>query len=519
MGFDVIPPTSGIDHPNEDIAATVGDKLIVLTVSINSLQSLREIETKHSIEPSVVITTIDGGEMHLLRRSPGASAASSSQLTSQHIQVAVDSDVVSLPPSGGAKIVRMDATRWDEFAPVTQSFMDEVIRCSSSGSQGPPAAATVDVVAAMPKAEINHTQNENRETPTTDEKIRPERAVNVFDKYALGNVDELSQTVEQQKPLLGNIVRTRQATHLLAAPGTGKSLLGMGLAIEAIEQGRIDPRTIYWLNADDDFAGLMEKAKLAELHGFHMLGDGFNGFSVKRFAQDIEELIKANQAADMVLFVDTLKRFFDPMSKAESRYFTGIFRRFVLKGGTLVGFGHVNKHLGANGKPVPSGVSDLLDDSDALYVMHVVDPPPRPNEKTVLFECRKSRGPAAQRAAYSYADYEGISYHDRLLSIKEVDPRQLDALVCVEDRKTDEQVIKAIAECIQTGITNKIDLAKAAAKKAGCSRGAALGVIEKYTGDDTTRHRWDFTVQAKGAKVFALLNPPALIAATGEGAP
>jgi hypothetical protein len=59
-------------------------------------------------------------------------------------------------------------------------------------------------------------------------------------------------------------------------------------------------------------------------------------------------------------------------------------------------------------------------------------------------------------------------------------------------------------------------LAEAAAERAGVSKRKALQIIEKYTGDSPSEHRWTFTVGARGAKVYVLLTPQAPAPASPE---
>lgn len=50
-------------------------------------------------------------------------------------------------------------------------------------------------------------------------------------------------------------------------------------------------------------------------------------------------------------------------------------------------------------------------------------------------------------------------------------------------------------------------LAGEVATEAGISKRQALAVIERYTGNDPSAHKWSFTVRERGAKVFTLLAP------------
>ena len=69
-------------------------------------------------------------------------------------------------------------------------------------------------------------------------------------------------------------------------------------------------------------------------------------------------------------------------------------------------------------------------------------------------------------------------------------------------------MIASIEGCISSGIVTKMKLASAAADHVKVSHRLALKVIEKYTGEDATLHRWRYVVRARGAHVFELLERP-----------
>ena len=71
--------------------------------------------------------------------------------------------------------------------------------------------------------------------------------------------------------------------------------------------------------------------------------------------------------------------------------------------------------------------------------------------------------------------------------------------------ESDAKVIDAVAQCIREGIDTKMKLGVAASERSGISKRSALRIIEKYTGSDPEKHRWDFKVQERGAKKYRLL--------------
>lgn len=330
---------------------------------------------------------------------------------------------------------------------------------------------------------------------------------NPLDKYSLqGMSQEIEKDIKDQVHVLGEIALLGQSTVIYAAPNTGKTLLTMSLLIKSINQEQVDPNKVYYLNMDDSANGLLEKLRIAEEYGFHMLAQGYLDFKVSVFLDTIKDMVNTNKAKDVIIILDTLKRFTDLMDKKVTSHFTAIIREFDMKGGTVIALAHTNKNPGRDGKQVYGGTSDILDDFDCAYILDTISN--EANTKVVEFRNIKKRGNVALSVSYSYAEACNISYTDLLLSVQEVDPNQLISIKYEVENKSDAEVITATENCIKEGINTKMKLIEKAAERAKISKRAALKVIDKYTGDDPFKHRWSFAVRERGAKVFELLERP-----------
>lgn len=337
---------------------------------------------------------------------------------------------------------------------------------------------------------------------------QPVAMANPLDKYSLrGMSAALEKLTVEQIPILGQIALKGQSTVIYAAPNTGKTLLTLSLIIEGITQGRIDASKLYYLNMDDTGKGLLDKVHLAEEYYFHMLSEGHRDFRIGEFLGIVTELVENNQCRDVIIVLDTLKKFVDLMDKTRSSSFSKVIRRFVVKGGTLIALAHTNKNPGRDGKPIYGGTSDIIDDSDCAYTLAPVTSAADSSEKVVEFVNIKRRGNVAQNAAYGYTVESGISYNEILLSVRPVDPMQLAPMKQAEQLKSDAEVIAAVKVCILEGINTKMKLAEAAAAKAGISKRSALMLVEKYAGSDPAVHRWKYSVGERGAKIFEVLEP------------
>ncbi len=329
---------------------------------------------------------------------------------------------------------------------------------------------------------------------------------NALDRFSLRDHSrDLEKYAVDQIPLLGQLALMGQATVFFAAPNTGKTLITLSLLIKAIKLGNLDPEKTYYINVDDTGQGLITKLGIADEYRFHMLADGYQGFQAGAFMSIVTELIESDQAKGVVVILDTLKKFTDLMDKSKSSRFTQKIREFVIRGGTLVGLAHTNKNTGRDGKPVYGGTSDILDDVDCAYILATVSQDA--NEKVIEFSNIKRRGHVVQSAAYRFTLQSGISYDELLLSVELVDDMQVTVIKQIEAVRSDTEVIGTALVCINEGINTKMHLVDAVAKRSGISKRSAIRVIERYTGEDATKHRWKFTVRERGAKVFVILGP------------
>lgn len=325
-------------------------------------------------------------------------------------------------------------------------------------------------------------------------------------RYSLiGQSSKFEAMAQAATPLLGDVCLRGEATVWYAKHNTGKTLLFLHLAMEAIEQRRLDPDDLYYINADDSSAGIAVKMSLFDELGAHTLVPGQGGFKAEKL-EDLLLLAVSNDAArGSLVVIDTLKKFVDLMNKRQASHFAHVCRQFVAAGGTILGLAHVNKRRSEDGKPIHAGTTDILDDFDAGYTIDDLELTGQPGQKFVEFKRLKARGGGVQSVAYAYAAEDHVSYAERLSSVRLVDQDDLDGIKRVEEARTDAEMVAVVEQCIVEGATGKMALRNAVSSKGNISRRAATKVIERYTGDDPGQHRWKFVRKARGAMAYELL--------------
>ena len=89
--------------------------------------------------------------------------------------------------------------------------------------------------------------------------------------------------------VLQDIAILGQWTTLYASPNT-KTLLTLWLLREALQSLCLDGDDVFYVNADDNYRGIVEKTELAEQCGFHMVAPNHNGLNSVEIIQLMIEL-------------------------------------------------------------------------------------------------------------------------------------------------------------------------------------------------------------------------------------
>lgn len=324
-------------------------------------------------------------------------------------------------------------------------------------------------------------------------------------KYSLiHSIEELEKEAQEQVPLLGQICLKGQATVLYAKPNTGKTLITLNLLLKGIEEGRIEGDSVYYVDADDTSAGVLEKLCILAEKGVHVLAPGFQGFEARQLPQLLEEMIDDGSARGSFIILDTMKKFVQLMDKKQSSGFADIARRFVLKGGTVLGLAHTNKRDGPDGRPIYAGTSDILDDFDCGYMISEVRQPSVSAVRVVQFENLKNRGNVVGSIAYRYDLASDITYRDLLASVSETCPDIVEALERGAEIEEEQPIIDAIKDSIRAGGHGKMEIVGSVSRKFNLPRQAVATVLEKHAGEEAEKHLWYFRRGERGIQRYSL---------------
>ncbi len=243
---------------------------------------------------------------------------------------------------------------------------------------------------------------------------------------ATNRIDEMLKNLSKDICVVDGMALDGQITLFYAKPNTGKTLFLMRFIIDGIRNKNISGADVIYLNADDHYKGLLTKSKLAEKFGFLMISPAEAGVTTDYILTILDELAVSEEAAGMIIIIDTLKKFTDLMNKAVQKDFYALLRRLVAKNATVIIAGHANKKLDDDGKLIYEGTADTMNDVDCAYAMYVLEQ--TDNETIVEFRQEKSRGDVVARVSYGYRKRAGDSYRDLMDSVYKVDDNQAEKL-------------------------------------------------------------------------------------------
>jgi AAA domain len=184
-----------------------------------------------------------------------------------------------------------------------------------------------------------------------------------------GEGGALTEKAIKQEPLLGDVCLKGESTVWYAKPNTGKTLIALALITDAVNDHRISPHDVFYINADDSQAGYAAKVKILDDFGIHTLVPGEKGFSLTALIPALTTLAERGEASGKLIVVDTIKKVADLMDKRAMRKLGLDTRPFTMGGGALLLLAHTNKARGAKGELIYAGTSDLMEDVDCAYLI------------------------------------------------------------------------------------------------------------------------------------------------------
>ena len=183
--------------------------------------------------------------------------------------------------------------------------------------------------------------------------------------------NEQVAAIEAAEPIFLNLVWHQQSHIWVAEPNGGKTTLATYAAAEMSDNGL----TVLYFNLDASGPDIKHYQEHAARHSYALIAPMADGTSDEDAVEVLEALQEADDLSDHVVFLDTLKKFTDVISKAGAKAFYSKLRNLTRKGLTIVSLAHSNKYLGENGELIPEGTGDLKSDCDNMSLLYSVEDP------------------------------------------------------------------------------------------------------------------------------------------------
>ncbi|MFA0654139.1 MULTISPECIES: AAA family ATPase [unclassified Vibrio] len=307
------------------------------------------------------------------------------------------------------------------------------------------------------------------------------------------DLEKIKQEASESSFILDRFVLKGQSNTLFAPPNAGKTLLIINQLKEAYCAGRLNGLSAFYVNADDSQNGVIEKTEILASIGVHTLVPGYNGFKSHSLLRILDGLTAENAANNVVIIVDTLKKFADTMDKKNMRMFGIKVSEFILKGGTFIGLGHTNKNRDLNNSLVYSGTSDLMEDVDCIYMMDIEDEKMDQSgrqTKYIKLTNQKLRGNNALELTYAYEKSESMSYVDMVDSVYNVDSDTYSQEKILRDEESNfsrfmnqyQDAVSLITTQLSTTESDKTELRDHLVKHTDYGRDKCIEIIDKLSG-------------------------------------
>lgn len=307
------------------------------------------------------------------------------------------------------------------------------------------------------------------------------------------DLENIKKEAVESSFIFERFILNGQSTTLFAPPNAGKTLLIIKQLKEAYCTGRLNGLSVFYVNADDSQNGIIEKTEVLARIGVQTLAPGYNNFKSHTLLSVLDGLTAENDASNVVIIVDTLKKFADTMDKKNMRTFGIKVREFTLKGGTFIGLGHTNKNRDMNNNLVYAGTSDLVEDVDCTYMMDIEDEHMDQSgfqTKYIKLTNQKLRGNNALELTYAYSKSENMSYSDMVDSVYNVDSDTYSKEKILRDEENKytrfinqyQDAVSLITNLLSSTEADKTKLRDYLLKHTDYGRDKCIEIIDKLSG-------------------------------------
>lgn len=178
--------------------------------------------------------------------------------------------------------------------------------------------------------------------------------------------DEQVQEIEDSVSIWNDTIFHQKLHVWIAPPNGGKTTIATAAARGLVNQGF----EVVYINLDAGAADLKYYQAAASKDGYSLIAPLAQGSSEDDCVCLIEALSHDADLSSVVVFLDTLKKFTDVISKHQSKGLYKKLRAITVRGGTVIALGHTNKYKDSDGQLVYEGTGDLKSDFDIMMYLY-----------------------------------------------------------------------------------------------------------------------------------------------------
>jgi hypothetical protein len=225
--------------------------------------------------------------------------------------------------------------------------------------------------------------------------------------------DEQVREIEDSVSIWNDTIFHQKLHAWIAPPNGGKTTIATAAARELVRQGF----EVFYINLDAGAADLKYYQTAASNDGYSLIAPLAEGSSEEDCVQLIEALSNDNDLSAVVVFLDTLKKFVDVISKYEAKRLYKKLRAITVSGGTVVALGHTNKYKDSDGQLIYEGTGDLKSDVDIMMYLY----PTKESDRLVVsteFEKERAR---VKPHTFSIDEDRIVSLEGQYINVREVE--------------------------------------------------------------------------------------------------
>ncbi|QWD06930.1 ATP-binding protein [Polynucleobacter paneuropaeus] len=302
------------------------------------------------------------------------------------------------------------------------------------------------------------------------------------------------QEIQDAKFIFLNLIVGGHLIAIIGKAGSGKTAFLTYIAAILAKMGY----QVIYVNADASASDIKDYARHASDHGYTLLNPDITGHTNDQVVEYLKQMSLIDKDySNVVLVLDTLKKFTDLMAKNKGKAFYSILRALSAKGMTVICLGHCNKYDGLDGLPIYEGTGDLRSDFDELiYLIPIKNPD---GSLTVSTHKDKVR-----------AELEDLTFvigSDRNVTVS---PRHIDTLSLSKHKKQlheDSDTISFILENIKSmgkSATDLFEISKT--QQSGFTRRGLENVLKRHCSEFSVDPLWLSIAQPKYGFRYGLIS-------------